>query len=809
MKVPFRWLQEYVDIDVSPDELARRMTMAGLEAEKIEYLGDTWDHVYVAEVNSVTPHPDADRLVLADVEAGEHRLTVVTGAPNIAAGQKVALALAGANLVDAYSEEFRYKTLKPGKIRGITSEGMVCSEKELGLSDEHEGILVLPDDAPVGTPLADYLGDAVIEFEITPNLVHAFSMVGIAREASAILASSLRLPREIDLTRYPSRDDLIEIEAPDLNSRYVGVVIEGVHVEPSPAWMAQRLTRAGIRPVSNLVDITNYVLLEMGQPLHAFDLRTLETGRIVVRRGRPGEQIETLDHRIRDVGEETLLITDGNRAVGIAGVMGGVNTEITDDTTSILLEAATFDMVNIRHTARALKLRTDASARFERGLDPALAMSAARRAVTLILELCPDARVVEYDDTYPNPVAQRTVTLPLSRFRRVLGIEIERERIEDILTRLQLQPVFDGDILTITVPTWRSDLAIPEDVVEEVARIVGYGELPATLPTGETATVERDPMYLLSRKVRTLLAAGGMWEGRSYATISAEDLERWSTEESIALTAIVAPGTAVRLLNPVNTERPLLRTSLLPSLLPAVTENLKHQESVRLFEIAHVFWGNGNGQLPSEPSHVAGIVAGRREALDRFATSADTMDFWDAKGLVDALSQRLGVAFVFTPVTHPAFHPGRAATVSAGGDTLGIVGEIHPTLAASHGIDARVAGFELNLEALMAALPDTRGIQVKADPYLPVQQDFSIVVDTATPAASVREALLQGAGPLATGIALFDVYEGESIGEGRKSLTFRVTFTAPDRALTDKELEKVRKRIEKTLDRSVSASLRG
>jgi phenylalanyl-tRNA synthetase beta chain len=658
MKVPFRWLKEYVDIDVSPEELARRMTMAGLEAEKIEYIGDTWDKVFVAEVKGVSQHPDADRLVLADVEAGEHRLTVVTGAPNIAEGQKVALALAGARLIDAYSEDLKYKTLKPGKIRGITSEGMVCSEKELGLSDEHEGILVLPGDAPVGTPLADYLGDAVIEFEITPNLVHAFSMVGIAREASAVLGTTVRLPAEVALGEYPSRDDLVSIEAPDLNARYIGVVIDGVTIAPSPAWMAQRLTRAGVRPVNNIVDITNYVLLEVGQPLHAFDYRRIPTGRILTRRGRPSETIETLDHRTREVGEDTLLITDGERPVAVAGVMGGVDSEVSEDTTTILLEAATFDMVNIRHTARNLKLRTDASARFERGLDPELARSAAQRAVALILEICPDARVVEYDDTYPAPVAPRTVTMPMSRFRRVLGIEIERERVVDILSRLELQPAIDGQVLTVTVPTWRSDVTIPEDVVEEVARIVGYGELPATLPTGETPRVERDPMFMLERKVRGLLAAGGMWEGRSYATLSPEEIDQWSGNGSVALTSDVPADAVVRLLNPVNAERPLLRTVMLPSLLPAVTENLKHQTSVRLFEIGHLFWGNGPGQLPNEPSHVAGVLAGRREELGRFAPSAPEMDFWDAKGLVDALGQGSGCHSRTRRRAIPPFTPG-------------------------------------------------------------------------------------------------------------------------------------------------------
>src|SRR5690606_35673298 len=335
--------------------------------------GSGWDKVYVGEVMDVKPHPDADRLVLADVDAGEdRRLTVVTGAPNIAKGQKVALALAGARLIDGYSEELKYKTLKPGKIRGIQSEGMVCSEKELGISDEHEGILILEDDAPKGAPLKDYLGDTVIEFEITPNLVHAFSILGIARETAAIIDKPVREPELADLSGVNTDTNLVQIDAPDLCARYCCVIVDNVKVGPSPGWLAQRLSNAGVRPVNNLVDITNFVMLEMGQPLQAFDLKNVAGERIIVRRARDGETIETLDHRVRQLTTDDLLITDAEKPVAVAGVMGGVNSEVTDDTTSILLEAANFDMVSVRHTARRLKLRTDASARFERGIDPEL-----------------------------------------------------------------------------------------------------------------------------------------------------------------------------------------------------------------------------------------------------------------------------------------------------------------------------------------------------------------------------------------------------------------------------------------------------
>ena len=392
MKVPVRWLRDLVNVDWSATEIARRMTMAGLEAEGITEIGSMWDKVFVGHVDRVEPHPNADRLVLATVSAGEHHLTVVTGAPNIAADQKVALALAGARLIDGHSDEFRMITLKPSNLRGVRSEGMVCSEKELGISDEHEGIMVLDEDAPVGMPLRDYMGDEVIEFEITPNLVHAFSMIGIARELGAIADVRPTFPELADLSPVQRDDALVKVEAPDLCPRYVAAIIENLKVEDSPSWMQQRLTAAGVRPINNLVDVTNYVMLEWGQPLHAFDLSFLHSGRVIVRRAKPGEKIETIDHVTRELDTDTLVIADDEHAVGMAGVMGGVNSEVRDDTTTILLEAANFDMANVRRTARNQKLRTEASARFERGIDPNLAWTAIERSVALIQEMQSEAK---------------------------------------------------------------------------------------------------------------------------------------------------------------------------------------------------------------------------------------------------------------------------------------------------------------------------------------------------------------------------------------------------------------------------------
>src|SRR5918993_884950 len=593
MKVPFRWLSEYVDTGLTVEELAHRLTMAGLEAEKISVIGDAWDKIYIGHVDAVQRHPDADRLVLATVDAGEHRLQVVTGAPNIAQGQTVALALAGARLIDGHADGQVYRTLKPSAIRGVRSEGMVCSEKELGLSDEHEGIMVLEPEAPKGAPLAEWLGETVIEFEITPNLVHDFSILGIAREAAVLTDRPVAMPPTYDLDSAPAGPaDLVTVEAADLCARYVAVVIEGVTVEQSPAWLQRRLLAAGVRPINTIVDATNYVMLEYGQPLHAFDADRLQDGRIVVRRARPGETLETLAHQVRKLDREMLVIADTQRAVGLAGVMGGLDSEVTEDTRRIVLESANFDMKSIRRTARELKLRTDASVRFERGLDPNLARDAAARATRLILDLSPGATVSAVADVYPEPRKPRPLSLPFTEIERLLGVRHDPEQVIDVLSRLGFSPTLDGDaaILRLIVPTWRGDVTLPADVVEEVARVIGYETLPERLPTGQTAPIQRDPDYAMQRAVRSVLTGAGGWEAVTYTAISDDDLRHLDPEAEQSVGAhAVDLSTLIRLRNPLQADRDVLRPTLLPSLLAVAAENLKHESGVRLFETAHVY----------------------------------------------------------------------------------------------------------------------------------------------------------------------------------------------------------------------------
>ncbi len=817
MKAPISWLKDMVSIEISAEELAHRMTMAGLEAEKIERLGAEWetDKVLVGEVLNVTQHPDADRLVLAEVQAGTNHLTVVTGAPNIATGQKVVLALAGARLVDAYADEpGKMKTLKPGKIRGIMSEGMVCSEKELGISDEHEGILVLPEDAPAGTPLQEYLGDTVIEFEITPNLVHAFSVRGLAGEAGAILDEPIRDVAVASMDGVQVQENLVRIDAPELCSRYIGVIIDGVHVEPSPNWLTRRLTAAGVRPINNLVDVTNYVMLELGQPLHAFDLRNVAGERIIIRTATDSERMETLDHTMRTFTAEDLLITDAEKPVAVAGIMGGVNSEVLDDTTSILLESANFNMVNVRHTARRLKLRTDASARFERGLDPNLTWNAAMRAVQLILELCPNANVRCYEDEYPTKKSPISIRFSFDRIESTLGMPIPEATVSSVLNRLGFQPQIADDMVNVTVPTNRSDVTMREDVIEEVARIVGYDQLPATLPVGETPVVERDAMFLLERAIRESIVGAGAYEGRSYVTVSESAQATWAGLIRQAVT-----HHNVRLINPMNDEQPLLRTSLLPRLIDSVAENLKHEKSVRLFEIGHVFFGTTPDELPDEPSHLAIAFTGYREPFTRFApqvrkmnaeqSAAQQLDFFDVKGVLETALNRAGAREIaYVAAQHPALHPGRTASVNLMGERIGTIGEVRPDLARQLGIsDTRLVVAEIDLQALQALIGNEKQT-ISVDHFLPVEQDFAFLVDKTVTATDVEQALRRNAGPLLTDIMLFDVFEGEQIGADKKSLAYRLTLTAPDRALTDAELEKQRVKIQKGVKALVGGELR-
>jgi phenylalanyl-tRNA synthetase beta chain len=816
MLVPVRWLKEFIRTDLTTTEIAHRLTMAGLEAESVTQIGANWDNVFVGHVDKVEPHPDADRLVLATVSAGDHHLTVVTGAPNIAEGMKVALALAGARLIDGYSDELKYITLKPSSIRGVRSEGMVCSEKELGLSDEHEGILALDDDAPVGTSLKDYLGDEVIEFEITPNLVHAFSVLGIARELAAIVDQPKPDVALADLDAVPENQELVAIEDVDLCPRYALAILENVTISDSPSWLQRRLEAIGIRPVNNVVDVSNYVMNEIGQPTHPFDADTLSEGRIVVRRGKDGEKLETIDHVERELDNDMLVIADADRAVAIAGVMGGVDTEVTESTSRVLLESASFNSKSVRRTSRDLKLRSDASGRFERGVDPELAWTAIRRIVYILRSIDPQISVSAVADCYPEPLAPTSMSMPFSEIERLLGMRIPLVQTLAILDRLDFQPeaVGDGDEpeILVTVPTYRSDVTLSADLVEEVARIYGYESLPETLPTGTTSPVRREPSRIVDRIVQDALVQCGLQQVQTYTMIAEAELLALSpTGDTIpdVLGGYPRPeGDYVRAVNPLRADWELMRPTLVPSLLKIVAENLKYSEQVPIFETARTYQPTWRDNLPDERRAVTIALAGSREPFSLYRASTDEYDYFDIKGVVELLLERLGAkGATFTRVQHPSMHPGRTSAVAWNGTQIGVLGETHPRVAANFGVQTRVCIAEIDLEVFAAELSRPWSA-LSVSRFQPVRQDFAIVVDESRPVSDVEAALRAGAGPLATAVEIFDIYRGQGVDEGKKSLAFRLTLSAPDRQLAEYEIERIRTKIERTLKKQVGGSIR-
>lgn len=816
MKVPMRWLRELVATDLPVDEIAERLTLAGLAVEGIERIGAHWNRIFVGIVEQLEPHPNADRLVLATVNAGQHRLRVVTGAPNIAVGQKVALALAGATLYDGHSIEPRLITLKPATIRGIRSEGMVCSEKELGLSDEHEGIMVLDPDAPVGVPLQDYLGDDILELELTPNRVDAFSIVGIAREVSALTGAPLQLPRFATL-EVPVEPSLATIEAPDLCFRFVGVALEGIQVGPSPWWLRRRLQLVGIRPINNVVDITNYVMVEWGQPQHAFDRDRLIGHRITVRRAHPGERIVTLDHIERELSPETLVIADAERAVGIAGVMGGLDSEISEQTTRVLLETANFHMLSIRRTARSQRLRTEASARFERGLDPNLCMIAAQRAVHLLTELIPTCRVTAFVDHYPAPRQPWQIELPRSEIPRLLGVDYPDDQVLSVFERLGFQTSIRSEasrtVWVVQVPTYRSDLTIPADLVEEVARVIGYDTLPERLPVGQTVPIEIDPELRLVRQIQNGLVAAGLHEVITYPMVDDNALLALSPDGStipdpIGFYSRPSPD-FVRAHNPIRPEWAIMRPSLLPTLLRNASEQLKFNDAVAIFETGKVYLPYGRDMLPDERRAVGLLLAGLRAERNLYQKERP-VDFFDLKGVLEVLLPRVGVREIeFCPLEHPSLQAGRSASLVYRGHPIGIVGEVLVTIGERFTIDPRhrVVFAEFDIPKLLEIGLTPQTVRPVAR-FQPIEQDFAIVVDENVPAIDVEQAIRAGAGPLAVEVRLFDVYRGPAIPPGKKSLAFRVVLSAPDRMLSDEEVERLRSRIEQQIQRRVRGVLR-
>ncbi len=806
MKAPLSWITQYVPVDLPPQEVAHRLTMAGNEVDDITVTGD-WDRerVVVGRVLEVKRHPNADRLTIPTVELGDGKTAaVVCGAPNVAAGQKVAFAHEGARLFSARSG--RVEALRPANIRGVVSSGMVCSEIELGLGDDHGGILVLDDDAPVGTPLADYLGDAVLDMNVTPNRPDCLSIMGIAREVAALTGREAVEPDSSYLESEVPIEDVVDIEVvdTDLCRRYTASLVTGVSIGPSPKWLQDALIKADQRPINNVVDVTNYVMLEYGQPLHAFDFDKVKDAKIVVRRARAGERLLTLDGEDRALVPPMLTIADSSDAIGLAGVIGGAETQMTEATTAVLLESANFDAVNTRRTGAALRLSTGASYRFERGLRAELAPLALRRATKLILEVAGGQAAKGIVDVYPGEEEPPAITLTRERIRKVLGIDPDVSETAGALKSLGfavVEPV--GGAVAVKVPYWRTDVAIEDDLVEELARIRGYDSIPTTAITTAIPHHSPQPMLDMKDRMRDVLAAAGMCEMISYSLTSPGELD--------GAAALGNGPEPLMIANPMSGEQSCLRTSLRAGVLSCLASNLRvsRNEGVRTFEIGRVYIPRGKSAeygLPEEREMLVGVMAGPREPVS-WGTRSGDMDFYDAKGVLESALAQIRLEAAFEKDTDPSLHPGRTARVSSGSVALGVVGEVHPSVLERFGIeDAAVALFEIDVESLLESSQEAGGYS-PPNRYPQSSRDLALTLPASVPSAAVQ-ALLERHKLIARSIP-FDVYSGAELPPGKKSISYRVVFQSEKGTLTAEQINNAQRDLLRRLRQELGAELRG
>jgi len=800
MKVSLNWLKDYVDINLPPQELAEKLTMIGLEASDVQVIGAQWNNVFVGRILGIEKHPNADRLLLATIDLGEETITVVTGAPNLKEGQKVPFARVGTRLIDGHTG--KPAKLKPANIRGIKSEGMACSEKELGISDRHEGIMVLPEDAPVGMPLSQYLGDTIFDISTTPNRPDCLSIIGIAREVAALTGEKAHIPGVTYIEQgLPIRDAAsVEIADPDLCPRYCASLVTDVKVGPSPQWMQQRILASGMRPISNIVDITNYVMMEYGQPLHAFDYAQIKGRKIIVRRARDNESLYTLDGMKRELNPDMLVIADETEPIALAGVMGGAESEVIESTTSILLESANFNAGSIRRTSMRLGLRSEASARFERSISPELAPIALRRATQLLIELGGGKAAGGIIDVYPGKREDKPILLPRERVGRILGVEIETERIKEVLNTLEFncEPAGTSGDLMVTIPYWRTDIRLADDLIEEVARIIGYDEIPTAMLSGEIPEQMPSPLLSLKETVRDLLVGCGMQEIITYSLVSKATLDKIDPQQTL--------GPPLRTANPMTMEQEYLRTTLRAGLLSTFSANERHEENgIKLFEAGRIYLPREN-DLPDEREMLAGILGGPR--LDRsWLSGEETLDFFDAKGILETLFDRLHIEATFEPAEDSILVPGRSAGVVIERQKLGVLGEVHPKTAALFDISTQpVIIFEIDL-AKMLSFTGTVSRYQPLPRFPAIDRDLALVVDAGIPASQIYNIIRSF--PLVSQIKLFDVYSGKQVPEGKKSLAFSIRYRSPQRTLTDEEVDRTQQKILERLQHEAGAALRG
>ncbi|PAE42022.1 phenylalanine--tRNA ligase subunit beta [Bacillus sp. 7884-1] len=804
MFVSYKWLQDYLDLSgVSADELAEKITKSGIEVEGVDVLNEGITGVVVGHVVERVQHPNADKLSKCQVDIGQgDPVQIICGAPNVAQGQKVAVATVGAVLPGNFK-------IKRAKLRGEESNGMICSLTELGMEakivpkEYSEGIFVFPQDAEVGADAIALLNrnDEVLELGLTPNRADCLSMLGVAYEVAAILGREVKLP-EIDLQPVNEKATdyiTVKVEANEDNPLYAAKVIKNVKIGPAPLWMQTRLMSAGIRPHNNVVDITNYILIEYGQPLHAFDYDRLGSKEILVRRAHDGEKFTTLDDAERTLTSDHLVITNGTEPVALAGVMGGANSEVTSDTTTVLLEAAYFTGGTVRKASKDHGLRSEASARFEKGVDPNRVRAAGERAAYLMAKYAGGEVLEGASEVDTLTVEPAVVSITLEKINSVIGTNLTVSEVEAIFERLQFAVTSEGETITVTAPTRRGDIKIEEDLIEEVARLYGYDNIPKTLPIGSATPGKLSDYQEKRRVVRQYLEGAGLYQAVTYSLTSEEKAAQFALEKR----------DFIRLAMPMSEDRSILRLSIMPQLLEVLKYNSARQnDSLAVYETGAVFLANGNEVLPEEQEHLAGAITGLWHSHS-WQGEKKAVDFYVLKGILEGLFAKLGLTESVTYVQAKVdnMHPGRTAEIHLNDERIGFIGQVHPTMQKELDLKDTYV-FELSLKAILEEA--TAPLRYSGIPRFPsITRDIALVVDKETVAGVLRDIIQTAGGKLLKEVNVFDLYEGERMEEGKKSIAYSLKYMDPERTLTDEEVTKVHTQVLEALKEKACAVLRG
>lgn len=803
MLVSYNWLTEYVNIEASPEELSHKLTMAGLEVSDLARVGDELQSIRVAEIEEISPHPNADRLSLCRVNDGQSVLDIVCGAKNMKAGDKVAFAPVGAKLPAGI-------TIKKSKIRGVVSYGMLCSEEELNLEEKSTGIMILPANAEVGKDIASVLklNDYVIDIDLTPNRADCLSMIGIAREVAALYDTHISLPL-VDLEE--GEEDVgdkirVSIESPEFCPRYSARYVSDITIQPSPLWMRRRLELAGVRPINNVVDVTNYILLEWGQPMHAFDYSLLDEGRIIVKTASSDDGFYTLDDKERVLNEETLMICDSSQYIAIGGIMGGLNTEVMETTTAVLLESAYFDPRNISRTSKKLGLKTEASLRFEKGINPETIIPALNRAARLIVQLAGGKIARGIVDVYPTPIPQPPqIEIKPAKVNRILGINISPKKMANYLNRLGISAELkDNEKLVATIPNHRGDLKEQIDLVEEIARIHGYDHIPVTLPPMKVAE-EEGPLYFdQENEIRFLLADNGFSEVITYSFIAPQNIKNLLIPEEHPFQRYISIS------NPLSREQSIMRTSLIPGLLMTAFENYNHKNmNLKLFEVGKTFYKKGEDSIPDEKIMLGGLIGGLRNS-ESWNFSQEETDFYDIKGVVENIFQTLfikGITFQ-SDNSIPYLHPGISSRILIDNRSVGFLGEVNPHVLDNFGISKKIFIFEIDFGEIIYYFNKKDRTAEHLPKFPPVYRDLALIVDKEVESKTMEDVIYGSKVRYLDELTVFDVYEGEPISAGKKSLAYRLKFQAPDKSLTDEEVNLLYEKILNHLSKKMRVELR-